>query len=732
MTRLKLASALLLLAACSAETPRSSARLRRPTDIAVVRESTPASHTFGYVANAEDGSIAKIDLATGDFIDLDRFTPGYTPKSLVPFGLGLTERPGTIVAIRGGKSLVTSNVAGEALSVLALDTPALVVVDQALPGRPAGLLAVGDDLFVALPELGAIARIPQADVGQVAAVTTIQLPDGSPLEIASKDGKTLYVGHAEHAYVSVVDVATGTVTARVPLADACRNDLDDNGDGLIDEADPGCRAGSAEGPPPEGVTVPDEVPVVQTAVLARLALSPDGALLYALNTRDRTVVVIDTATNARIDVNAEGGAGANSVLRRLGVEDIRLPGVPSEVAFARFDVAGTKRLSAYVASATGEVFVIEVEAPNGDVVHRLKNANETIDLAGVVSLVPVSVPTAPELYEGETRVDVGAARKENRPSFGEYDANTGFGITVVGHPREAFAETWDVTYGGAFLTREEPAATVSAAGELVTTEPLFCTRGVEAGDRLVVRFPQGYESGLSACSGFVGQRALAFDVSGVTENRLSLVPNSGRVFIDSEGKTHDDEARQGEGVGIYERHVNDLTAECFPGEVAYEVRVPKTWYLVKGSVGGYLHPWTVGPGGACVEDPAKAEWKGRTREWTLKPGKEQDVVCSPSDEVASDLFEGDLFENYAVSFRVIPGCETDLQTSVQRLVQTPVDTRWRFGIDSAFDPKSHKGMQSPRRLRWDEASGSLYVVDSGQEKVVEIKANADVLGSTFF
>ena len=77
--------------------------------------------------------------------------------------------------------------------------------------------------------------------------------DGAPVELAlSPDGRTLYVGHADRSYVSVVDLSgRPTVVREIGVTSACANDLDDDGDGQIDHpADSGCSDAldDSEGP----------------------------------------------------------------------------------------------------------------------------------------------------------------------------------------------------------------------------------------------------------------------------------------------------------------------------------------------------------------------------------------------------------------------------------------------------------------------------------------------------
>ena len=780
------------LLACTQELPRTTLHLRRPVDIAVAcvkseQATDPslctevAAPLFGFVLNTERGSVARLDLATGQFVDDDKFIPGISPTLLAsrPASLVLSSDFGHVfVAIAGGSALAR------------VDVVSLDVVTQSLPGRPADVIDAGDELLVALPDQSAVARVSKAGFGELAQVDAMALPEGSPLDLAlSTDGTVLYVGHADRAYVSVVDLATGAETARVGLAGACSDDLDNNGDGLADAADWGCRGGFGEEmsapvnapalvaiPLPQAsapqcmngvdddgdglVDYPDEPDCIgptaalesgaRPPVMARLALAPAGDVLYALNVRDRTGVVINTETLSRVDVNTDGLEGANPLFRRLGRTDIHLIGVPVDLALAvhtdrtNADGALPDQLLAYVASATGQVEVLEVENSDGTPVHRERDGDESDQ---------TSITTTPQLFEGREEIVLGGNRRADLASFGEFnreplvgddpsgqdrDTLRSFGVRLPQDtPRVARNEAWEITHGGPILEREAKLGVMDFDNNVFQTpEPTFCSHGVEVGDRLVVRHAPPIEG----CEAFQRGRAFVYEITAVTQNTLALA-DTGRVF---ELREKVPDGTDGPSLDGAEFAIDGpLTAACFEGALAYEVRVKKGEYTVIGTTTGYLHPWAPADDGSCVRIDGEADaqpaefYAGRAKEWTQETTP---AVCPVLEGSIDTVYAGEWFTNPVFSIRMLPGCLVDEKTITA--AETTEDLRWRFIVNSAHSPRLIGGrslangveptMGNPRSIRWVPAQKKIYVTDAGQEKVVEIQVGDDLITRTFF
>ncbi len=780
----------LVLAACTPELPKITLHLQRPVDMAVICDGPATEPCVGYVLNSETGGITRVGLASGDFEDHDSFIPGTTPVLL-------GGRPVAITRAADGKYVYVANMAAEELvrmehAKAAVELGGSVVV-QALPGRPSAVVDAGDALFVALPDQGAVARIETAEFGNLdaAGLTLIALDGGSPFDLAiTSDGKTLYVGHADVAWLSIVDLDTATETSVVPIAPECSDDIDNNGDGLADAADFGCRynADGLEAARPDGVedpagiVLPDDADLPQCAngvdddgdgltdfpdapgcqgptspleswarppVLTQVALSPDDKLVYALNQRDTLLVAIDAQTGDRIDINADGAPGANRLFRRLGRFGLKLIGVPTDVAFARALLekdSETKdgRLRAYVASAHGGVEVLDVEdrGESAELVHRFRDG----DSGEVSSIVP-----DPRLFLGDTEIVLGGNRHADRPSFGEFirekvvgEKTLRYGIDVnQDEPRVAHSEVWQLTHGGALIERRlKIGAYDPHTKQFMTPERVFCSSGVEPGDQLVVHTV--VESDAAECEKLKGGSAFMYEIAAVTERRLTLVEGDGVMLERLEDPTSKDKHECSIGpepgcaaddeecvFGRCRKIVPAMSEACFGGAVSYDVRVPQGTFRVSGSVSGYLHRWSAAVDGTCVEDTDATDFVSRAHEWT--PATTDPLLeCPLLDSDAATAYQGTSFKNHAFELSIFPGCNAEEDDDKLWPAPTELDVRWQFQVDSSFGPRFIDGMGIPRRLLPVGTDGKLYVIDSGQEKLIEIEAGSDIIRNTFF
>ncbi|MFT5433096.1 MAG: DNA-binding beta-propeller fold protein YncE [Myxococcota bacterium] len=818
-------AAILLVTSCSDDVLPTVLTLRGPVDLGLVCikdgvgvAATECTSTegegFALIVNAERGSVARLRLPSNSgqtsssavgFKDDSAFVPGISPTAL---GSSPSEpsRPVAIVVAADGSAsyvanLATSNLARVDSKLLASDDPAdksQAVTFQPLPSRPSDVVmrfpngaAAGetDELLVAMTDAAAIARVPLAGFGGHSQLDSIIIPGGSPFDLAVFEN-TLYVGHTDVAYVSVVDLTSGLETRRIPLASPCFDDIDNNGDGFIDSADYGCRLDSAgaeavmpAGAPPFTTVVlpthetlpacangvdddgdgladfpedPDcmaatsayEAPVPKP-VRTRVAVSPDGTLVYATNARDRMVFAIDAVTGEPIDVNAECAPGANSLYRELGQTGILLTGVPLDVVIVQrpdetdpndetTTIPGP--LIAMVSGANGTVTIIEIEADiDGDGVrervHRTLDANPDVEGENPVDEPVVSAPT---LLSHSTSVNLGQNRRPDFPSMGEYriyesetveapgftlseptpcaysepepqrtetDVKTRYGVVVAPNERLAIRETWEIAHEGTFLTRSAKfgAFTDVAGGGFETPELAFCDGGVQVGDTLVVHTPNGPGCGDRT------ETTFRFAITAVSQQKLVVDPNSGIAFEDENGDLFED----GEAQPIA------LSAECFPDAMGYDVRVPKGVYSVIGSVTGYLHDQTAAADGSCiVRTDADPRFNGRATEWTLATGAEL-VSCPPGNAEAEAAYTGDWFHNHALSFRMLPGCQ-GLEDGTFIVLATEPDVRWRFTLTSTLVPTTIANLGTPRSLRWLPSRDEVYAIDAGQEKIVGI------------
>jgi len=727
-----------------------------------------ANTLYGFVANGERSGLSKVNLRTGKFEDLDKFIPSYNP-------VVVGDRPVSVVSLVDGTALITANYADASLT--RLDSVTLARDEHSLPSRPAHILQSGESLLLGMHPKdssanGQLIRVSLASFGDSAAeVEVLQLPDWPSDMVLNPSNDSLYVSYINRAYISRIDLtAWQEVEAdRVGLANACRDDLDNNDDGLVDQADYGCRIGTVEAETPaeplvgngiellgltgflpqcmngvddngDGLTDYPEDPLCrepvdalenrELPVLSRLARTPDGAYLYATNARDYTVVVIDLATMSRVDVNAEGLPGANPLLRRLGIADIQLQSYESLldieiVAVSTVlddETAGTQFL-AYVSSATGKIIIVDVTAADGTPMHRFRDGDSSDS----------SIPFQPKLFVGEEQIELGGGRRNDYPSFGEYIANktvpggdedvkSHYGIVVTGEPRVVRNELWDITHQGAVLKRDVALGQFDTSGDSVvfeTIEKPFCAAGVEVGDQLIVTAPPEMNCAKASF------QSVALTVSEVKAQ--SLVLEKGTLTVFEKADTTD-----AASVGSV---LSDDVLECLTTAVQYAVRVPKGTYTVRGNISGYLHPWTQDASGSCVIDESlEATWtQGRLKEWVLKDA-ETIPLCPLTDDLVDTYFAhpngGTMFQNHAFQLRVLPGCDETETPGEYGVASTPVDTRWRFLMNSSFEIQAVGSLGTPRRLHWNEAANRVFVVDSGLERVVSITPSSGTVSRT--
>ncbi len=181
----------------------------------------------------------------------------------------------------------------------------------------------------------------------------------------------------------------------------------------------------------------------------------------------------------------------------------------------------------------------------------------------------------------------------------------------------------------------------------------------------------------------------------------------------------------------------DDVLQCLQTAVKYAVRAPKGTYTVQGSISGYLHPWIADESGSCVVNPAlDAAWtQGRLKEWVLKD-EGSIPLCPLTDDLVDTYFVhpagSTLFQNHAFQLRVLPGCEETETPGEYGVASTPVDTRWRFLMNSSFEIQAVGSLGTPRRLRWNATAERVFVVDSGLERVVSITPSSGTVSRTDF
>lgn len=262
MKRLTLAlSGVLFAAACTtATTPvvdgagsvRSLAVFcREGKNLAEAMTCKTDSQLFALVGGGSKGTLALAAPLANTWVDNDPSIPGATPLRLPgePIALAvdaLGKRAYAVIA-DGNPSLVAIDIteAGSKPLKIAMSVP--------LPFVPAALTLIyrSDALLfwryvaIADPDHGLVwvARLDQLGAAPQWIKWSV---GGSPSALQwMPNAKQLWVGHLRHGFVSVVDVEKGKLVGTpISVDNACRNGLDDDGDGLIDRGDRGCDSPS--------------------------------------------------------------------------------------------------------------------------------------------------------------------------------------------------------------------------------------------------------------------------------------------------------------------------------------------------------------------------------------------------------------------------------------------------------------------------------------------------------
>lgn len=249
-----LATAVAVLAACSTSTAPVVSGVLGARSLALVcvqngglADANGCKNDSAVMALVGGGSRGTVSLARPGqpaWVDLDRSVPGYTPLRVDGIPTAITVDAPSKAAFAAIAVSAVRQVARLDLAELAANR--MTVLDRAaLTFEPTDLVVVrradASWLVVTDPEGGRLWATPVAGFSASAVWTPWQV-GGSPATLAWLPGrKQLWVGHLHHPFVSVVDAESGSVVgAPIPLDDACRDGLDNDGDGLADRADRGC------------------------------------------------------------------------------------------------------------------------------------------------------------------------------------------------------------------------------------------------------------------------------------------------------------------------------------------------------------------------------------------------------------------------------------------------------------------------------------------------------------
>ena len=262
---------LLALTACTTVPPLAPEGVSNPRSVALVcmgddgplavADCPSSGRIRAFITSGSKGSVSIAVPAEPAWYDTDPSVPGFTPL----FVGGLPDRivgdptdPGHLYLTLGVAADLPA-AATTSLAVVRIDVTTLDLTYVPLTFRPAGLAVVatsgggGTTLFISDPNGGRVWTLPTSAFDVAAAPQAI-VTGGSPSALAwVPAADQVYVGHMRHNQVTVLSTA-GAIVERISLGPACDDGLDNDGDGHIDAADPGCddRLDRHEGDPELG------------------------------------------------------------------------------------------------------------------------------------------------------------------------------------------------------------------------------------------------------------------------------------------------------------------------------------------------------------------------------------------------------------------------------------------------------------------------------------------------
>lgn len=262
--------------------PGCPAVLERP--VAVACSPMGGGQVRAYVSSAQNGRVSVLDLTAGDptdadkepkrVLDVDSSVPGVTTLYVDDVVTDIDSHPDgrflfTVNSSTGHLSIFFDERAGlrPAVDVDLAAGPLLEVAVWPPVDRPAPSLNIPPRAYVTAPVTRQVLEVDldaaAAGLDPVLRVFSPLAADGSPAApgriAVSADGTTLVVGHALESRITVYDLVGGAEPRAIVLAGAdrcndaylsrvatpvddrsCADALDNDGDGLVDAADPDC------------------------------------------------------------------------------------------------------------------------------------------------------------------------------------------------------------------------------------------------------------------------------------------------------------------------------------------------------------------------------------------------------------------------------------------------------------------------------------------------------------
>ncbi len=698
------AIAVLTAAGCeSPEVTTTTVNLERAWDVALAciveeagaRRGAPMSECgadgpgamHAFVLQSTPGTLGAVNLRSGRLLDLDPREPLHT-------SVEVGDLPNAIAAAPDGGLMLVANLGRRVDGVpepggyLSAVRPADVLgglrsrpVVVTLPA-PASAVVFVDAGFavVAMPSISAVTSVRIAEtgddhaVGPPVALDTAPGPGGEPIEGLAAP------------WSLAVDEARG----RVLVGDRNRGMLavlvrDASGDLVVD------RAAPLEGP---AIALAVEPPGWGPAG------DEPGRWIYAADGFAGGVMVLDAESLEPVDLSSGDPAEWRSqiVVRGL-VKDVAIGRVEQQEPPERPDPKVLHGTFAFLVTSAGQVVVVDIEDRGAAACWSGSAAGEG-DYACPRHVVRSGVPapstpywSAPPslLLPGGTPVTYDPQPSAEHPRFADWAAEDDaqpprptYGVPFDADARRAVNQTWAIEFEGAIPWTDGVGGNVERhdldPGLAVLSDRgmPFCSRGVLAGDRLVIRQGPDPLAGTEAdCRVFETPQIDAsmerwrteYAIADAFQDRLVLAPIPGGPPAPTE--------------------------ECFPYAVKFGVRVSGEWVVV-GATTGLLHRVVAGPGGLCIEEPADCG---------VEPVP---LRCLHSGRAV----EGERFLNPYFSFTMVSGTSP-----------TPRGLRYEMAAGGGFQALSEDVGALPAAGALDlsgRTGPALLVVDSASEGLVRV------------
>ncbi|MBI3071196.1 MAG: hypothetical protein HYY84_03610 [Deltaproteobacteria bacterium] len=415
-----------------------------------------------FVVSVQRGEVAVIDISNAALVDLDGHVPGL---SSIQVGLGVTDLATTpdgtfVYAVNGVKGELAKICTRGATGCTARTVTKRIALGSGIDR----ITMAGTRAYITRPTAGTVIVL---DLTTDAVVTTIAL-GGSPRHVAVNASQTI-------AYVTD---SAATTLARVTL-----NSL------VVSRVDVGARTGT-------------------------IALTPDDAFVYAVSLEKPEILVVATATDTQVNVNAADPTTTDKGIKFYSTT-LGTFATPFSIAMRALSTPDTNSGSsvlAYVTTLDGFVYVV---APGGTAPHAIVDADTTSGPS--VSAIAYSI--------AGTLAVAGA----DAPRPAGFDAGT-TGITLTSTPRILKPETFSLTFEGALVSstvsRNSPQATMLDGGVLLDVGQHFVKAGVIVGDHVTFTSTVSPASGAD-CTGVDvdgnGNR-LEWPIASVAADRVTLQP----------------------------------------------------------------------------------------------------------------------------------------------------------------------------------------------------------------